>query len=99
LINIPAFTEKDAEDLSFGLSLDVDIVAMSFVQTAQDVEIVRGLVKAGGENSPLLVAKLERPKALENLEEILDLVDGVMVARGDLGVEMARCTEAHHSGC
>lgn len=88
-LDIPAFTEKDAEDLEFGLSLDVDVVAMSFVQTAQDVKKVRELVKAGGENSPLLIAKLERPKALDNLEEILDVVDGVMVARGDLGVEMA----------
>ncbi len=88
-LDIPAFTEKDAEDLAFGLSLKVDIVAMSFVQTVQDVKTVRELVKAGGENSPLLIAKLERPKALDNLEEILDGVDGVMVARGDLGVEMA----------
>ncbi len=88
-LDIPAFTEKDAEDLAFGLPLGVDVVAMSFVQTAQDVKAVLELVKAGGENSPLLIAKLERPKALENLEEILDTVDGVMVARGDLGVEMA----------
>jgi len=88
-LEIPAFTEKDAEDLAFGLSLGVDVVAMSFVQTAQDVKIVRELVKSGGENSPLLIAKLERPKALDNLEEILDGVDGVMVARGDMGVEMA----------
>ena len=88
-LDIPAFTEKDAEDLVFGLSLNVDVVAMSFVQSAQDVKNVRELVKAGGENSPLLIAKLERPKALDSLEEILDTVDGVMVARGDLGVEMA----------
>jgi len=88
-LDIPAFTEKDAEDLAFGLYLSVDAVAMSFVQTAQDVKAVRELVKANGENSPLLIAKLERPKALDNLDEILDVVDGVMVARGDLGVEMA----------
>ena len=88
-LDIPAFTEKDAEDLDFGLSLGVDVVAMSFVQAAQDVKAIRKLVKAGGENSPLLIAKLERPKALDNLEAILDVVDGVMVARGDMGVEMA----------
>jgi pyruvate kinase len=88
-LDIPAFTEKDADDLAFGLARGVDIVAMSFVQTAQDVKKVRELVKQGGENSPLLIAKLERPKALDNLDEILDVVDGVMVARGDLGVEMA----------
>lgn len=88
-LNIPAFTKKDAEDLAFGLSREVDIVAMSFVQDALDVKTVKELVKKGGENSPLLIAKLERPKALDNLDEILDAVDGVMVARGDLGVEMA----------
>ena len=88
-LDIPAFTEKDADDLVFGLSKNLDAVAMSFVQTAQDVKTVRSLVKAGGENSPLLIAKLERAKAIDNLEEILDVVDGVMVARGDLGVEMA----------
>jgi pyruvate kinase len=88
-LDIPAFTEKDADDLKFGLSLGVDAVALSFVQTAQDVKTVREIVKAGGENSPLLIAKLERPAALENLAEILNVVDGVMVARGDLGVEMA----------
>ncbi len=88
-LNIPAFTEKDLKDLAFGLSAGVDIVAMSFVQSANDVKTVRELIKKGGGNNPLLIAKLERPKALDNLEEILDWVDGVMVARGDLGVEMA----------
>jgi len=88
-LDIPAFTKKDAEDLAFGLSNGVDVVAMSFVQTAKDVLPVREIVKARGENSPLLIAKLERPAALDNLGEILAVVDGVMVARGDLGVEMA----------
>jgi pyruvate kinase len=87
-LDIPAFTEKDADDLKFGLSLGIEAVALSFVQTAEDVQAARALVKAGGGNSPLLIAKLERPAALENLEAILDAVDGVMVARGDLGVEM-----------
>jgi pyruvate kinase len=59
------------------------------VQSARDVKTIRELIEKAGENGPLLIAKLERPKALENLEEILDGVDGVMVARGDLGVEMA----------
>jgi pyruvate kinase len=88
-LDIPAFTKKDADDLTFGLSMGVDAVALSFVQTAGDVLPARQIVKAGGENSPVLIAKLERPAALDNLEEILDAVDGVMVARGDLGVEMA----------
>jgi pyruvate kinase len=87
-LDIPAFTEKDAEDLQFGLSLGVDAVGLSFVQTAGDVKVARAKLKAHGEITPLLIAKLERPAALENLEAILEVVDGVMVARGDLGVEM-----------
>ena len=90
LLEIPAFTEKDAEDLEFGLSLGVDFVAISFVRQAKDLQKVmeRIACQAPGE-CPLLIAKLERPEALDNLESILDVVDGVMVARGDLGVEMA----------
>ncbi len=88
-LNIPAFTPKDAEDLEFGLSLGVDIVAISFVRQAKDVETVRHIVSNRlGEQSPLVIAKLERPEALEHLEKILEVADGVMVARGDLGVEM-----------
>jgi pyruvate kinase len=89
-IDIPAFTEKDASDLEFGISQDVDAVAISFVRNARDVEQVReamnGLAK---DKLPILIAKIERPEALESLDAILRLVDGVMVARGDLGVEMA----------
>ena len=90
LLDIPAFTEKDAEDLEFGLSLGVDYVAISFVRQAKDLQKVRERIAclSPGE-CPLLIAKLERPEALDNLESILDIVDGVMVARGDLGVEMA----------
>jgi len=90
LLDIPAFTEKDAEDLEFGLSLGVDFVAISFVRRAEDLQKVRQRIacQSPGE-CPLLIAKLERPEALDNLEAIIDMVDGVMVARGDLGVEMA----------
>ena len=89
-LDIPSFTEKDAQDLAFGLSLDVDAVAVSFVRSAQDVVQVRqAIVKLSPQQSPFLVAKLERPEALADLEEILSVADGVMVARGDLGVEMA----------
>jgi pyruvate kinase len=90
-LNIPAFTEKDAVDLQFGLSLNVDFVAISFVCKAEDVERVREETtrNLSRENSPLLIAKLERPEALDNLEAIIAVSDGVMVARGDLGVEMA----------
>lgn len=89
-LDIPAFTEKDADDLQFGLSLDVDYVAISFVRRAADVARVREAMGPGArEDFPPLIAKLERPEALDNLEAILDEADGVMVARGDLGVEMA----------
>jgi pyruvate kinase len=90
LLDIPAFTEKDAEDLKFGLSLGVDFVAVSFVRRAEDVLRVRHEIECQSPaECPLLIAKLERPEALDALEAILDVVDGVMVARGDLGVEMA----------
>ncbi|MFH1907238.1 MAG: pyruvate kinase, partial [Chloroflexota bacterium] len=89
-LDIPSFTEKDADDLSFGLSLGVEAVAVSFVRSAQDVGRVRQAIdKLAPQNPPFLVAKLERPEALDDLEKILELADGVMVARGDLGVEMA----------
>ncbi len=89
-LDIPAFTEKDAEDLKFGLSLGVDFVAVSFVRRAEDVLQVREAIACHSPIiCPLVIAKLERPEALDNLESILDAVDGVMVARGDLGVEMA----------
>ncbi len=87
---IPAFTEKDGEDLKFGLSLGVDFVAISFVRRAEDVQKVRQEILCQSPvQCPLLIAKLERPEALDNLETILDASDGVMVARGDLGVEMS----------
>jgi len=89
-LDIPAFTEKDAEDLKFGLALGVDYVAVSFVRHAEDVLRVRQeMGPRSREDCPPLIAKLERPEALDNLEAILDAADGVMVARGDLGVEMA----------
>jgi pyruvate kinase len=80
-------TEKDAEDLRFGLELGVDLVALSFVQTADDVLTARSLTIEAGRPVPL-IAKIERPAAVENLTAILNVSDGVMVARGDLGLEM-----------
>ncbi len=89
-INIPGFTEKDRENLRFGLKLGVDAVAVSFVQKAEDILSVREAIKSISPNDSAIpiIAKLERPSALENLNEILAVADGVMVARGDLGVEM-----------
>jgi pyruvate kinase len=83
-----AITPKDVEDLKFGLSLGVDMVAVSFVQTADDLRQARGLMAAANAADVPLIAKLERPQALEHLEEILLSCDAVMVARGDLGLEM-----------
>src|SRR5580658_1007469 len=87
-LSIPALTEKDRKDLEFGLKHGVDAIALSFVRSAADVNIVRQIVVGKGSNTPL-IAKLEKPQAIDHLEEILEAVDGVMVARGDLGVEMA----------
>jgi pyruvate kinase len=83
-----AITEKDVEDLEFGVRLGVDMVALSFVQTSADVEQARRILSDAGASGVPIIAKLERPLALEHLEEILAACDAVMVARGDLGLEM-----------
>jgi pyruvate kinase len=82
-----ALTEKDQRDLRFGLELGVDLVALSFVQSAEDLQRTRQLMQEAGRVVPL-IAKIERPAAVENLESILEAANGVMVARGDLGLEM-----------
>ncbi|MGZ9235682.1 MAG: pyruvate kinase [Anaerolineales bacterium] len=89
-LRIAGFTEKDEADLAFGIAQGVDAVAISFVRTAEDVKRVRDAMErfANGKPLPLLIAKIEKPEALENLDDILEIVDGVMVARGDLGVEL-----------
>lgn len=89
-LRISGFTEKDEADLEFGISQNVDAVAISFVRTADDVKKVRYAIEhfSKGNRLPLLIAKLEKPAAIDNLDAILDNVDGVMVARGDLGVEL-----------
>lgn len=91
MLDIPGFTEKDEEDLAFGVQMGIDAVAMSFVRSPKDLARVRqAIVKYAPDrvDTPI-IAKLERPEALENLEAIIDASDGVMVARGDLGVEMS----------
>lgn len=89
-LRIAGFTEKDEADLAFGVSQGVDAVAISFVRTAEDVKKVRYALErfSNGKRLPLLIAKLEKPEAIDNLDAILEHVDGVMVARGDLGVEL-----------
>jgi pyruvate kinase len=90
-LEIPGFTEKDKEDLHFGLQHGVDVIAISFVCVADDVRKVRDeILRFAPEQAETpIIAKLERPEALENLHAILDISDGVMVARGDLGVELS----------
>lgn len=94
-LKIPALTEKDLADLEFGLQAGVDMVAISFVRDAHDVEIAREAVhRFARDISPMamrtpIIAKIELPEAVENLHEIIHAADGVMVARGDLGIEMS----------
>jgi pyruvate kinase len=86
-MTVPALSEKDVEDLRFALSLRVDVVALSFVRSPDDAVRAREIMTGLGERLPL-IAKLERPEAVERLPEIIDAFDGIMVARGDLGVEL-----------
>ena len=86
-VRVPSLTEKDTEDLEFALKNGVDAIAVSFVRTAEDVRLVRNRVSAyGGET--WIIAKLEKPQAIEQLDGILQAADAIMVARGDLGVEL-----------
>jgi pyruvate kinase len=86
-VRVPSLTEKDAEDLEFALKAGVDAIAVSFVRTAEDVRLVRNRVSAYGSET-WIIAKLEKPQAIEHLDSILEAADGIMVARGDLGVEV-----------
>ena len=86
-VSSPAMSEKDVKDLHFGLELGVDYIALSFVRNAQDVLNLKHEMR-GKTNPPHIIAKIERPEAVTNLEEIVDIADGLMVARGDLGVEL-----------
>ena len=86
-VRVPSLTDKDSQDLEFAIRNGVDAVAVSFVRTAEDVRLVRNRVSAyGGET--WIIAKLEKPQAIEHLDSILQAADGIMVARGDLGVEV-----------
>ena len=87
-VRVPSLTEKDEIDLAFAIQNGADMVAVSFVRTAEDVRLVRHRVAALGAET-WIIAKLEKPQAIEDLENILAAADGVMVARGDLGVEMS----------
>jgi pyruvate kinase len=86
-VSVPALSEKDIEDLEFGLRLGADMVALSFVRSPADIEFVHDVMDRVGRRVPV-VAKLEKPEAIDNLEAIVLAFDAVMVARGDLGVEL-----------
>jgi pyruvate kinase len=87
-INTPSVTEKDIADARFGVDMQVDYIALSFVRTAWDVLVLKNLLNQWNYPDIKIVAKIEKPEAVKNIGEILDVADGVMVARGDLGVEL-----------
>src|SRR5467141_252302 len=86
-LRVPALTTKDRDDLLFALKHGANYIAVSFVRRPEDVALAKSLVRRAGKDTPI-IAKLEKPEAIENLDTILRVADGVMVARGDLGVEM-----------
>ncbi|MBI5632567.1 MAG: pyruvate kinase [Nitrospirae bacterium] len=86
-ISLKSFTEKDKRDLAFGLKMNVDYVAVSFVRQAQNIREIRSWIRKMGKSTPV-IAKIEKPEALDNIDDILDAADGIMIARGDLGVEV-----------
>ncbi len=86
-LNLEAITDKDRRDLAFGLQNGVDFVALSFVRSSADIEAVKALIRAHGKQTPV-VAKIEKHEALEVVDQIISVADAVMVARGDLGVEI-----------
>ena len=86
-VSVPALSEKDREDLRWGLRAGADFIALSFVRNAADIDDVHKIMDEEGIRRPV-IAKIEKPQAVDNLEEIVNAFDGIMVARGDLGVEM-----------
>jgi len=87
-VSVPALSEKDIEDLEFALSLGVDFIALSFVRSPADIDLVHQVMDRSGSRRLPVIAKIEKPEAVDNLEAIVLAFDGVMVARGDLGVEL-----------
>jgi pyruvate kinase len=87
-ISLPALTEKDKKDAVFALSQNVDWIALSFVRTPEDLRMLRDLIKQNSEYRVPVVAKIEKPEAVENIDALIPYCDGLMVARGDLGVEI-----------
>ncbi|MCK9996270.1 MAG: pyruvate kinase, partial [Candidatus Krumholzibacteria bacterium] len=86
-IDAPILSRKDLSDLEFGLAQDVDFIALSFVRNAGDIEAANKIIRAAGKDTPV-IAKIEKFEALDNIDEIIAVAGGIMVARGDLGVEI-----------
>jgi len=85
---IPHLTPKDREDITFGIEHKLDFIAISFIKKAEDILRVRKILEGKGEKEPFLIAKIEKREALTNIDEIIKVADGIMIARGDLGVEI-----------
>lgn len=87
-LNMPYLSEKDKSDIEFGLSQDIDFIAASFARTAQDIRDIKEILIANGKTDVEIIAKIENMEGVNNVQEILDEANGIMVARGDLGVEV-----------
>lgn len=86
-VSFPSLTEKDILDLQFGLENDIEWIGLSFVRKAEDIIDLKARIAAAGKESKV-IAKIEKPEAVANIDDIIEVTDGIMVARGDLGVEM-----------
>ncbi|MFL1695940.1 pyruvate kinase [Weissella kandleri] len=87
-INLPGITEKDADDIRFGLEHDINFIAASFVRKPEDVNDIRALLKEAGKEDVMIFPKIESQEGIDNFDDILEVSDGLMVARGDMGVEI-----------
>ena len=87
-LSIPFMSEKDKEDLLFGIKQDVDFVAASFTRTADDIKEMKAFLKANGGEDIRIIAKIENSQGVDNIDSIIDACEGIMVARGDMGVEI-----------
>lgn len=87
-VNLPAITEKDEDDIKFGIEMDFDYIAASFIRSAADVKMIRKVLDENGGKGIQIISKIENREGINNIDEILEVTDGLMVARGDLGVEI-----------
>lgn len=87
-LNMPAITEKDIEDITFGCKMDIDVIAASFVRSADDILTIKRLLQGQKKSDILVIAKIENIEGVENFDSIVQVADGIMIARGDLGVEV-----------